>query len=185
MLWDARHLREKKISEKLFGENDHKPPDCATNETSDTDVYLCPPRKQNNKKPSCNPLLLFLSSFIRSPSFLHHLSPVYVIWWFCYCMCILKWLTWSDLHYCCRRLKDGMPVLLSGTAHIVTDTADFDTLWYYPIVLFDLPLTLVEKLPKHNLILTKTDKYKPLYYALFIECISEIIENTYHWGWAL
>lgn len=62
-LRDARHLKEK-ISEKYFGENNHKPPDCATKETSDTDVYQCPPQKQNNKKPSCYLLpLVFLISF--------------------------------------------------------------------------------------------------------------------------
>lgn len=32
-------------SEKHFGENNHKPPDCATKETSEPDVYSLPTSK--------------------------------------------------------------------------------------------------------------------------------------------
>lgn len=38
VLRHARHLTEK-ISDKHFGKNHHKPPDCAAKETSDTDAY--------------------------------------------------------------------------------------------------------------------------------------------------
>lgn len=67
VLRDARHLKEK-ISEKHFGENHHKPPDCATKETSDTDVYLRPPRKQQQQKAILWSLSVFISSHLPSLS---------------------------------------------------------------------------------------------------------------------
>lgn len=85
-LWDARRLKEK-ISEKHFGENNNKPPDCATKETSVTDAYQSPVWKTKQQKAI---LWSPPSVFTLSPSFSPPLCPVYVIWWFCYCMCTLS-----------------------------------------------------------------------------------------------
>ncbi len=76
-LWDAQRLKEKK-HEKHFGENNHKPPDCATKETSDTDAYSCPHRKQTTKSHLIMSSLFYLFS-LPHPPFSPSLSCVCVL----------------------------------------------------------------------------------------------------------
>lgn len=166
------------MSEKHFGENEHKPPDCSTKETSDADVYPCPPQKQNNKKPSCNHLPLFLSPFILSPAF-----PPPPLTFPLSLLCSRGFVTvcvyFSDrLGLICTTAvesKGWHVILRSGTEHTGTDEADFDTMAYYSNFCwnshFCIPLTPLWNLPVHISTPALVEKCEQGHYPLFIESI--------------
>lgn len=113
-------FERKRINEKLSGEYDHKPPDCATKETSDTDVCLCPPQKQ---KAILSPFNIFYFVSLSPPCSVSSLSVLCMRSGVFVTVCVY-FRDWLGL--ICTTAVEG-----KGAAHTATHIAEFDTNWYY------------------------------------------------------